>query len=78
MSQCSMPGMLSIAAALAGLAMSTQRTLQVRANDWTLVSSSNRIHHATLRLIVVTVSTADREVQILVVGSEVPPGYLCS
>ena len=45
--------------------MSTQRTLQVRANDWTLVRSSNRIDHATLRLIVATVSAADREVQIL-------------
>jgi hypothetical protein len=48
--------------------------LQVRANDWTLVSSSNRIGHATLRLIVATVSTADWEVQILVVRSGYPLG----
>ena len=75
--QCSMPGIDLTVAAMAGLAISTQRTLQVRANDWTLVSSSNRIDHATLRLIVVTVSTADREVQILVVKPGVPPGYIC-
>lgn len=75
--QCSMPGIELSVAAAADLAMSTQRTLQVSANAWTLVSSSNRIGHATLRLIVDTVSTADLEVQILVVKSGVPPGYLC-
>ena len=74
MSQCSMPGMELSVDAWTGWAMRTQRTLQVRANDWTLVRSSNRIDHATLRLIVATVSIADWGVQILYPVREYPPG----
>lgn len=65
MSQCSMPCIaLSVAVALAGADIRAQRTLQTMANDCTLVNSSNRIDHVTLRLIVATVSMAGREVQI--------------